>query len=445
MVTFLSLFLSLTVGVHEVRLGVDAGVAEVRVFLDGEAVGRVAAEPWVVEVDFGLRLMPHELVAEAFDARGRRVSRASQLVNLPREPAEASLSLVGGADVGYSAVEVAWQAADASDPEAVLLYFDGEPLTVAAAAAGARTGRRAALPAHDVGRIHIVTAELVFPRQQRAHAEIVFGGQYGEEVSTELTAVPLQSRRGGGRYALEELEAWLRVDGRPARVVAREEGRAEVIVVRDEASFGPLVRIGRSTGALRSRGSGPMRLGFARGLGEKDSLRFVASRPVLVEGSGGELVKLFQATPNLRRRGEGLGWATTHQFLERGASPEAEEIAAAVAVAGLQASASNRARAVILISAGEAAAGDLEPENVRSFLEVLHVPFYYWRVEARLPQDPWGRSSPVYGREQLNQAIARLRRDLDRQFVVWLDGIHMPQRIELVGAGVDRLGFAGGR
>ena len=137
-----------------------------------------------------------------------------------------------------------WRAADESDPEEIQVRFDGEPLAVERG--------RVSLPRHDRRSVHVLTAELIFHDQLRAEVEVAFGGDYGEEVSTELTAVPLELDGWKSLPSAAEVESWLRIGDQPARVVAVESGPREVVLVRDDASMVTLRSLGRQTSGSRS-------------------------------------------------------------------------------------------------------------------------------------------------------------------------------------------------
>jgi len=93
MVTFLTLFLWLMTGVHQVEVSVDSSVVSVEIVLDGRKVGVATAPTWSFDCDFGEKPRPHELVAVAFDADGIETGRARQFVNLPRPDAEVEIVL----------------------------------------------------------------------------------------------------------------------------------------------------------------------------------------------------------------------------------------------------------------------------------------------------------------------------------------------------------------
>ena len=68
MVTFVTLFLSLLSGTHEVQVAVDGPVSSVVVLVDQRVIGELTGPPWMIRCDFGEELKPHELVAVAYDA-----------------------------------------------------------------------------------------------------------------------------------------------------------------------------------------------------------------------------------------------------------------------------------------------------------------------------------------------------------------------------------------
>ena len=91
-VSFVSLFLSLTTGLHPVEVSVTGPVAAVEIRIDGETVAVMQRAPWRTKCDFG-RLRPLVLEAVALDAEGRECARSRQQVNLPRQAVESSLVL----------------------------------------------------------------------------------------------------------------------------------------------------------------------------------------------------------------------------------------------------------------------------------------------------------------------------------------------------------------
>ncbi|HSS76351.1 MAG TPA: hypothetical protein VLV54_06360 [Thermoanaerobaculia bacterium] len=188
-ISFLTLFFGLISGPLPVEVAVSGPVAAVELTVDGRAPVRLAAPPWKKTLDFGPELAPHRVLARALDARGEEVARAEEWANLPHPEARAEIVLEGGKAGAPSAARVAWTNVLGETLESASLTFDGRPLKLDG------TGR-AALPAHDLGSLHILAAEVRFMPERRVSADAAYGGQYGSEVSTELTAVPLRVRSG---------------------------------------------------------------------------------------------------------------------------------------------------------------------------------------------------------------------------------------------------------
>lgn len=389
-----------------------------------------AVTPWSITCDFGETLAPHLLEAIGRDGKGRELDRATQRVNLPREPAEVSLALHGG-EQGYRAVQIAWDAPGDVQPEEIHLYFDGEPIEV--------SGAVAALPPHDRLAMHVIAAELVFPGQVRATGELAFGGQFGEELRSELTAIPLERVDQVGLKRLPsavEVEGWLRVGGAAPRIVAVERGPFELIVVRGEASLHPLRNLGG-----RTRSAGKYR--------RDDQLRFVSSRPLLVKAADGSWSALYSVSQNLNENGVGLARAMTRAFFGASQEGEIERLTDAVAVAGVRAAGSSRPRGVLLVTATRFAKETepgVDPLAIRNYLAALRVPFFYWRIDESgdATPDDWGTPRAVRDREDLHRAASELASALRPQFLIWLDGEHMPGDVTTVAASSTPLRLAGG-
>ena len=62
-IAFITLFLGLTMGPQRVDLKVSGPAPRVEMQLDGRTVAILVREPWTTNIDFGRRLLPHQLVA----------------------------------------------------------------------------------------------------------------------------------------------------------------------------------------------------------------------------------------------------------------------------------------------------------------------------------------------------------------------------------------------
>ncbi len=432
MIAFASLFLGLIVGTEPVELLTGATVAAVEIRIDGRTVGELRAEPWSLVCDFGTELRPLELVAVAYDPEGHELGRARQWVNLPRRPAEASLVLDGGGHGRGVSARLSWESVVGAVPAAVKLTFDGQPLEV-------EDPRRIALPDHDPEQLHFLRAELDFSRNVSTVLEIVFGGSYADQLSVELTAVPVDLARGGKLPALQDLRGEFTRVGRPLRVVAAEEGPAEVVVVRDEKVRRVLNRIGRTSDkALRRRarvglrGTAANSLRYRMSLPPDHQVRFLWPFPERQERARIDFEVLSPSQAFTSRDG-GLYWLLTEYSPPAGAAPE-QRLADAVAVAGLLAAGRNRRRAVVLVTRGATAdESTFTPEAVRAYLHRLRVPLFVWSPEeatAELAQR-WGPVADVSSLPRLEQAVRELAHRLERQRIVWIDGVHPPGEITL--------------
>jgi hypothetical protein len=149
--------------------------------------------------------------------------------------------------------------------------------------------------------------------------------------------------------------------------------------------------------------------------------------------------------------GAGLGWAVSHLVLDD--TPEAQWLADAVAIAAIQAAAGKRPRAVLLVLGdGDPGHGRHTPAQALQLLRALRVPLYVWyagsgaddaggggggarRERLAEVRRAWGEGEEVRLVDDLVRASQTLRRDLDRQRVVWLDGRWLPAEIELRAGG----------
>jgi hypothetical protein len=128
----------------------------------------------------------------------------------------------------------------------------------------------------------------------------------------------------------------------------------------------------------------------------------------------------------------GPPWTLLLSFGVESAVPGPDRLADAVAVAGLKAAELGHRRAVVLLLG--AAPGD-DPSQItrpqaRRYLERLRVPFEVWSLGGE-DAGPWGRARDVSTLNKLALAVRALARDLDRQRIVWVDGVHLPQEIAL--------------
>ena len=428
MVTFLSLFLWLMTDIHPVKVAVDPGVASVEVFLDGGSIG-VATEPeWEVECDFGQHLRPHELVAVARDKTGLELGRAIQLVNLPRADAEVEIVFEGESPDGPSTLRVVTESAMRLDPLSIFVTFDGLMLREGA-------DGRFELPAYDPRQIHIVSAEGYFPEGVTARRDITFGGTYGGLVATELTAVPVLLDKNR-ELAVKDVQGLLSARGEAVQVAAVERLGGRVYMVRDHGVWPSL----RSAGRVIDRRDKELRGATMGELSrviqqarvseeippQKDRFYLVVPNPTSSRG-----LSLFPVLQPFDIKRWGMPWLTTHVVSGRASVP-GQRLAEAVALAGLRAAAEGCPRTVVLV-VGDDAVDDsgYSPPVVQEYLRALRVPLVVWSTTRNGSPGPWGADKAATGLGSIEKASRRLLNDLERQRIVWVEGLHLPHEIEL--------------
>jgi hypothetical protein len=415
-VEFITLFLgALVAGPSQVQLQVDQGVAALEVRLDGQSVATLRGAPWELEVDFGEELAPHLLEAIAFAEDGGQIGRASQWINLTPKQTEVTIVLVHDRSAHRVEARLSWQSlSEDNEPVSARALFDGEPVKVV-------NPRAIELPPHDPDRLHHLSVELEFPGALRSAAEITFGGQYGENVSSGLTAFPVSLEGLRELPAIDEMQSWFRARGRPLRVHAAERGIAEIVVVRSLPAKQHL------SARIKHRPLGP----YFPILGKDHRLRFVGASPAVVARDQGPFV-VFPRSEEIRREVSGLLQTLGSVSFPNDHSADVR-LSDAVAVAGLFANRSARRRAVVLITtSGSNDASQFDPSQVRRYLERIGVPLVVWNpVKDAKQAGRWGAALNVSTDSLLDQAYRELSRALDQQRIVWLRGLHLPQTIVL--------------
>ncbi len=416
MIAFTSLFIGLILGIQTVALTVGEDIAGVVILIDGEELGVLRGEPWTFQHDFGQELQPRRLEAVAYDAAGEETGRALQWLNLPQPPAVASVALEPHEPGKPRIAHVSWESLARAKPRKVRATFDGMPLEI-------EDPHTILLPPHDLVSLHFFRVELDFGRDAKSQVEVTFGGAYADEVSTALTAIPIElvgGRREPPRLA--ELQGLFRKADEVLEVVAVEHGDAEVVVVRNQ-TFTLALETSRSL--VRESVALPKRL----------MLRLLSPVPRKQKGSGATY-NLFPTSPNFDHMNGGM-----YLFLSRIEIPDYrnqrnERLNDAVAVAGLAAYEHRRRRAVVLVvhdEIYERAPQQLTAAQSRRFLEHLKVPFFLWSPDHKPAKEvaAWGAPVDISSMEKLEAAAAELFEVLERQWIVWLAGTHLPQKITL--------------
>jgi hypothetical protein len=342
------------------------------------------------------------------------------------------IALEGPATGRTRTARIAWESLSGEPPEEVRLSLDGAPLALDGQG-------RARLELPRAGAAHVLSAEVRFAGGARARKDVVLTGDYGGDVATELTAVPVRARRPGGRggpLAVQDLQGRLLVDGGPARVTAVEQEPPEVFVVRawgaETFLYGRAMRVGRSAYEYAHFKPDPrIRFHFVSTAGKR------ATNAARARGS--ELFDVSQGLHHLDNRFDLLRVLLAIHY-DAAEAPGRQQLADAVAVAGLHAIAGQTPRAVLLVGGrgdGAADASLFLPAAVRRYLAAAGVPLFVWSTSSgkgSLRQEDWGPIEDVSTPAGIASAYRRLASELAAQQIVWVEGRHLPQAVLLAPA-----------
>ncbi len=443
MITFLTFYLGLVVGLRDFELAVDEKTARVEIYLDGEKQTEVMTPPWKFQVDLGEVPLPHELAAIAFDHDGKPLGQAFQRLNVPRHPVEVAIALETE-DGQVKAARLAWEAAADETLTGVRVRLNGRKIAV-------DDPKHIPLPPLDMSRDHHLSAEVTFRGRLRTQAAVVFGGSFIDQVDTELTAVVVEFRGDGNDDEVppvEEAAGWFHRAGTPLSVFAVERPPAEVMIVRDKTSAQRLLRF---AGPLGTSGPGQETLSgnFERlierrtrklgiGLEEDDWLRIMATQPQRRKETG---KAFFQPSGDVLSIARGLGMGVAGLRIPSDGRPE--RLADAVAAAALEIAGGGRRRIVLLVVDPRTPdRSSLTPSQAAQYLDAVRVPLAVWTAgDAEAVSRVWGAGRNVARPGRMSDAVDELMGRLDRQLVIWLKGRLLPNDIELTAEGERHITF----
>jgi hypothetical protein len=411
MVTFLTLLLGVVWGPRQIDVGVPPGTAAVEIVVDGATAATRYAPPWRFVVDLGPAPAPHTLDAVAYGPAGAELSRARQVVNLPKPEAEAVLALLPGSGGRGRTAHLGWEAVTGPQPLSLVVTFDGKPIPAANPA-------RIELPPFVPEQVHFLRASLLFPNGVRTEADLTFGGRDRDETSKELTAVAVRLPRGKVP-PLEAMAGWLEAGGAPLRVVAAEEGDARVVFVID--ADGP--------DAFQSVRASVLFPDMIGNFSDPTAVRTMTAYAHTSPGSQTVYDVYLRSFPlNLR---SGLLAALAEESVS---DPLAcPRYADAATAAGLLAAQWSHPRALVLVLTGNPDASILPAEHARSFLADLGVPLFVWVVGPGGSEAAahWGQARIVKTRAQFRAGFKELDATLSEQRILWIEGTHLPQFISV--------------
>ena len=430
MIEFATLFLSLVTGIHPVEVVVSGPVTSVEIVLDGQTVGVIEGDPWRITCDFGPDPLPHELLAIARDTSDQKVATVRQLINLPRSRSEVRLVLLDSANNAPSAVRLIVGSPLFVEPVRMAVELDGVPIRF-------EKPDFIRLPDFDPLSAHVVTAEVEFTDGSAAHSAISFSSGTSGLTETELTAVPI-AVEGDLEPTLDSLQNLFSAEGRNVTVHAVERSGGRVVMVRDQEASEHLSSMGQfkdrrvSHTRRREIWMGSL-VGDNRGL-EECLFRTVVPIPIQSKSNVTSLQKSFWVSHFYRLEEAGLDWCASHIFPrpdELTGGHKDQQVADAVAIAGLQAAGSGRPRVVVLV------VGDKSPdaslfgiEPTKRFLRALNVPLVVWATDPSAAER-WGNGTSITTPKQFSRASRDVMDMLQYQWIVWLEGLLLPRDVTL--------------
>jgi hypothetical protein len=425
-VEFVTLFVGLVVGTHQVEVETSETTAVVEIRVDGERLAEITGPPWVAAVDLGLDPRPAAIEAVALDATGRVLGRDRSWLNLPGARADAEIIAMREPDGEITAARLTWSSPEFDRPRRVRVELDGRPLDV-------EPSEIIDLAGVPDRRVHVLTAEFRFSPEVVITRELVFGPDFEGSHDSGLTAVPVVLEALDELPSAEAMTGWFRSGDEMLRVAAVERPDGRVLIVRDPTTVHRLAEMAPEIERRHKRARSSERA--ARSLdtfGADVELVVMSPETVGPQTSSGNAL-LFPISLRPAPGEDGLVAATAGR---RAGSQLGGPLmlSDAVAVAGMRAAEGNRPRAVIvLLGAAREDGSRFAPSAARSYLDDLRVPLHVWDLSGPVSAPPggWGEARPVDTVDDLVRSVRRVRYELTEQRIVWLNGRHLPQTIEL--------------
>jgi hypothetical protein len=397
-VVFLSLFLGLMAGPHLVELQVAPGVHTVRMLLEDRPVAVLQQPPWRATIDFGSAIVPRELVAIAYDERGNEISRATQLINVPRPVAEFNITLKND-DMGVPmTAQFKWEHLVAAKAVSATLMVDGKSVALDKSAG-------APLPPLDMKRPHVITGEMKFEDGFVMRREMVVGGELTDTADAEMTPVAVRQTAAAPPANLGDC---FTAGGTPIRIGAVENAPALVIFVID-----PDPKIAPAASPLKR-----IEVRHRYALDAGTSMRAIFPLAQQRQSTNNSTAMLFPPSNDVNADEAGLLWFLTRRYEKFVEDAAPRQFADAVGVAGLNAITGAHRRAVVLVLSPRDDTSSYSPQSVRRYLASIGVPLFVWSAGPR--RDAWGTIDDISSPSKLQEAVERLRAELKSQRVAWV-------------------------
>lgn len=422
MIHFVTLLVGLVTGVQTVEVAVGPAVARVELVLDGRVVAEREGEPWLLRANLGRRPRPGILEAVAYDEAGRELGRDRQWVNVPGRELEVAIVPERNDHGRVTAARVTWHGL--AEPRRVRVEIDGDAVPV-------EYPFRIDLSGYAPDQVHLLTVEVDFHGGPEIRRELAFGKGFSATFATGLTAVAV---RVLDRDRLPEpagMAGWFTVRGEPVAVAAVDRGPGELIIVRHpgaEERLQVLVDEVRRASRRERRRRGEA----FDSVGDGVEVRVMLPEPTVAGATGGRAGLMFPVSEKPRSGSDGVLRIASGP--RSGLMMTADmRLANAVALAGMQAAARDRPRAVLLLL-GDARddRSFLTEAAATGLLEALTVPLEVWDLSSSgAAQAGWEVDRRVEDMADLRRSARRLQAVLTDQRIVWLAGHHRPQDVGL--------------
>jgi photosystem II stability/assembly factor-like uncharacterized protein len=409
-VEILSYPVGLLIGLFPVIVDLGQGSKNAELLLDGLPACTVTARAPACTVDLGPDPVLHLMELVRRDRAGSVTERVRRWVNKPGVEAEVHVGGQCEKKAKSCDFTVTWAHPGKQDPASLTVALDGATISRSVT-------NKIHVPFPGSATPQVVTADAVFPDGRRATYTRLLHGSYPEEAEASLQAVPVVVQQ---EVREEELAKTLKEAGWPVRAV--ERGEFEVVFVVEPGILESLSSFGLST--------------QSKPLAEAEQIRAIVANDsltafVLHDAAATDQTRTL--SPGLSQYGSRapvrlsprnpVGSWIRGLFLAPSSVPAAHRLrtADAVAAAGYYLGGSSRRRAVVLIAgAARADESTYSPEQARAYLGQTLVPLVVWRKDVNLAPEWGGATDALLGR--IGFKIAELRRELDRQRIVWLEG-----------------------
>ena len=363
--------------------------APAHVLLDGRPVCVVTAASPGCTVDLGPDPRVHLLELLRTDPAGHVTERQGRWINRPGIEPEVVASGSCDEQKHDCAFDLTWAHPGKLDPKRLVLYLD-------AAKVWEGTQHHARVVLQKGSKPQVVVLDAEFPDGTRATYTRTLYAFYPEEAQASLLAVPIVPEAGAG----EALSAALAAAGLPVRAV--EETSPEVTFVMDWQGLDGIVE---SVSSARRAYSVPM----SRRWPAESSKAFDQVQLVFPEES------LPAVGIALSRLGAVRSPAGVSRF---------SRYSDAVAAAGYTLGGLPKRRAVVLILSGfdRPNISSFTPAQAQAYLAEVMVPLIVWRV-GNVVAPEWPDGPRLVTKADLLNALQQVRSEIDRQRIVWLEGL----------------------